>query len=524
MTVLLVDDQIHILSGLISGLDWNALGVTSILTAESARKAREILEREPVDILLCDIEMPRENGLSLLRWARAQGMEFVCVFLTSHADFLYAQEAMQLNCFDYILQPARYSDIQATVAKAIRRVQNRNTERKLAQYGNFAQKNSASLFQSLFSGWISGKGLSVPDLCGALSALGTELTPETDCFIIWGQLLRWHGEPWSSQDWEYALNNMLTEVYEAKGFGILPFAIDSLSLGWFVFAKEGRFPDPEAVLAPLNQGYLAAAEYFPSDFAFYVTQAVPLKELNAQAGRLCSAKQDNIRLKSGIFCPLTQPNQVRIIRFLDSSQLRRWENLLKDGCGQTVCKEAGRYLDAMAEEKNMRFDDLRSFWIQFQKTVLDAAQAVGLDLPALFPDLDRGHSAASLDELHTAIQRVTERFGQKDGPDETPEGLVKQAESYIDNNVDRVMNVSEVAAAFYVNADHLSRVFRAQRGIPLKEYIIRRKMQSAQTLLTTTNLPIGVIASKLGYDNFSYFSQLYRKVMGISPTEERKEK
>ena len=74
MTVLLVDDQIHILSGLISGLDWNALGVTSILTAESARKAREILEREPVDILLCDIEMPRENGLSLLRWARAQGI------------------------------------------------------------------------------------------------------------------------------------------------------------------------------------------------------------------------------------------------------------------------------------------------------------------------------------------------------------------------------------------------------------------------------------------------------------------
>ena len=130
----------------------------------------------------------------------------------------------------------------------------------------------------------------------------------------------------------------------------------------------------------------------------------------------------------------------------------------------------------------------------------------------------------SLDELHTAIQRVTERFGQKDGPDETPEGLVKQAESYIDNNVDRVMNVSEVAAAFYVNADHLSRVFRAQRGIPLQEYIIRRQMQSAQTLLTTTNLPIGVIPSKPGYANFSYFSQLYSKVMGISPTEERKEK
>ncbi len=96
MTVLIVDDQISILSGLISGIDWNALDVTAIRTADSARIAREILTNESVDILLCDIEMPGENGLSLLRWARNNHMDFVCVFLTSHADFLYAKEALQL--------------------------------------------------------------------------------------------------------------------------------------------------------------------------------------------------------------------------------------------------------------------------------------------------------------------------------------------------------------------------------------------------------------------------------------------
>ena len=111
MTVLLVDDQIRVLSGLISVLDWDTLGVTSIRTASSAAQAKEILSQEPVDILLCDIEMPGENGLSLLRWARSKGMDLVCVFLTSHADFLYAKEAIQLGCFDYILQPARYEDI-----------------------------------------------------------------------------------------------------------------------------------------------------------------------------------------------------------------------------------------------------------------------------------------------------------------------------------------------------------------------------------------------------------------------------
>ena len=55
MTVLLVDDQISILSGLISGLDWNNLGITSIKTADNAAQAKEILRQEPVDIMLCDI-------------------------------------------------------------------------------------------------------------------------------------------------------------------------------------------------------------------------------------------------------------------------------------------------------------------------------------------------------------------------------------------------------------------------------------------------------------------------------------
>ena len=121
MTVLLVDDQINILSGLISGLNWDSLGVTAIRTAGNAMQAKRVLQSEAVDVLLCDIEMPGENGLSLLRWAHSKGYFPVCIFLTSHADFLYAKEAIQLNCFDYILQPARYDEIQITIQRAIDR-------------------------------------------------------------------------------------------------------------------------------------------------------------------------------------------------------------------------------------------------------------------------------------------------------------------------------------------------------------------------------------------------------------------
>ena len=111
MTVLVIDDQIHVVDGILSEVDWDGLGIETVWKAYSAAEAKGILLLNQVDIMLCDIEMPGENGLSLLKWTLDQGMETECIFLTAHADFVYARTAMQLGSFDYILQPARYEDI-----------------------------------------------------------------------------------------------------------------------------------------------------------------------------------------------------------------------------------------------------------------------------------------------------------------------------------------------------------------------------------------------------------------------------
>src|SRR5699024_100205 len=100
----------------------------------------------------------------------------------------------------------------------------------------------------------------------------------------------------------------------------------------------------------------------------------------------------------------------------------------------------------------------------------------------------------------------------------------EQVRKYVEDNLDQNLNVNGVAAALFMNGDYISRVFKNETGTPLKEYIIQRKMESARLLLTTTQLPVSVIASKLVYDNFSYFSQAYRRCMGVSPSEERKRK
>ena len=128
MTILIVDDQQDVVNAEKEGVDWNRLGVATILTAYSVPDAERLRLDKKVDVLLCDIEMPRRSGLELLNMIRERKMETRCIFLSAHAEFIYAQEAIRLGGFDYILQPAPYSEIEASVIRAIEDIKEKKPE------------------------------------------------------------------------------------------------------------------------------------------------------------------------------------------------------------------------------------------------------------------------------------------------------------------------------------------------------------------------------------------------------------
>ena len=150
MNVLLVDDQPSIIASLVSCIPWHKLGISAVLTAGSAREARRVLEQQHVDILISDIEMPGEDGLDLLTWARERNMDMECIFLTAHADFYHAQRAIALRVSDSIIQPARDEDVIRAVKKAVANHQANSSREELIRYHgqDFAVKNAAA--QSLF--------------------------------------------------------------------------------------------------------------------------------------------------------------------------------------------------------------------------------------------------------------------------------------------------------------------------------------------------------------------------------------
>lgn len=135
MKLLIVNDEELTAETMKSDIAWEKYGIDQVYTAYDAEQARNILLEQPVDILLCDIEMPGDNGIELLRWVREEKLSAECIFLTCHASFEYAREAIALGCQDYILVPAEYEVIGAGIKKVVDRIRAERQNSEYAKYG-----------------------------------------------------------------------------------------------------------------------------------------------------------------------------------------------------------------------------------------------------------------------------------------------------------------------------------------------------------------------------------------------------
>ena len=135
MNLLIVNDEIITADMMKNEILWNNYGISETVVAYSAESAKKVIKDKHIDLILCDIEMPMENGLSLLQWIREKAYDIECIFLTCHANFVYAQKAIELGCQNYILIPASYEKIGECVSKVVRRITEKRENIKYQEYG-----------------------------------------------------------------------------------------------------------------------------------------------------------------------------------------------------------------------------------------------------------------------------------------------------------------------------------------------------------------------------------------------------
>lgn len=117
--VLLVDDEYLAVCGIQKGVNWEKCQVSKVHTAFNAVEARKIIEENSIDVLVCDIEMPGDSGIHLYEWIKENSPDVICIFLSCHAEFDYARDAVELGVFRYLLKPIPYPDLERTIQEAL---------------------------------------------------------------------------------------------------------------------------------------------------------------------------------------------------------------------------------------------------------------------------------------------------------------------------------------------------------------------------------------------------------------------
>lgn len=133
MKLLIVDDEIVALNSLKKRVDWVSYGFQEVFTAQDVASAKELLRRVQIDLVLSDVEMPGEDGLSLIRFIRENYPKTNCIMVTCHAEFDYLKQAMKSKAYDYILKPIDYEELDVLLKQFVSDFEESATKQKVSQ-------------------------------------------------------------------------------------------------------------------------------------------------------------------------------------------------------------------------------------------------------------------------------------------------------------------------------------------------------------------------------------------------------
>lgn len=415
MKVCLVDDQRVVVDSLKNGIQWERLQVETVYTACSAREAKLILRNFPVDILLTDIEMPEEDGISLWRWAKKELPELECIFLTSHADFAYAREAIQLGSFDYILQPVRFSEVEDALLRVQKRLLEKNQVRRLLDETRLIKKQQNHILDAMLAKLLMKNWVDARETYESLRIACEGENRKLYLYPVLIQIMHWRRltEHWDKQLVSLVFQNVAEELFherKAKAW-VSSFQEDS----YWIFLETDAPLEAEAWETGLQEFYDFIDRHMDFSIAVYPAAGAPEGDFQEFFEELLNRPEKNTEEKKGIL----------------------WEN--------------------------------RS-------------------------DSDAGSA----------------------------EDPVGQAIAYIKRNLSKNISRTEVAEYVHLNEEYFSRLFRRQTGATFKDFILKEKMTEAMRLLKNSRLSVSIVASKVGYDNFSHFSKMFKRVTDMTPQEYRK--
>ncbi|MDT0122159.1 response regulator [Paenibacillus sp. RRE4] len=536
--ILLVDDETYVTESLELTIPWGELGVTTVLRAASGKEALEIMEENAVDIIVTDIRMPGMTGLDLISEVNRRWPHVRCILLTGHSDFDYAKKAIQLQAADYILKPVNDDEFMNSVSVAITSLRDEWDEFDKYHRLLYSRKSDYKILrENLMHDLLLGREISSKALREQLEQYELYIEPEQPAAMM---LIRLAGR-FASMDqqsidlMDFAVGNIAEEVLgETYHVWFSRGPHDCL-----VMFLQNREQAEESLLVNSPSRNVAetfrehVVRYLQGDLSIVVTPPFPFKELT------------NVYRKSLGSLVLTGPEEHKIIYMdMENTLNKRPENdaaqALEELYKPPVLPQLleTKQWEMAAAKLNAVFDAAeqvclsREYVYEMYLSVTNAFMYIAHKQGHLVHEID--HAGFDLLLAHQLIQspdklrrwamdmlaKLQEELSDQEGA-QSRRHVIKQVQELVTRDTGQDLSVKMIADKVYLHPVYLSKIYKAETGEGLGDYMIRMRMERALYLLKNTNKKIYEITSELGYQNPQYFSKMFKKHYGLTPNEFR---
>lgn len=526
--LLLVDDEIHAIEGVKADLDLQKLGISKLLTANNIRQAKEWFESDKIDIMLCDIEMPQGSGLELLAWVREQSPNTATIFLTSHADFKYAKEALALGSLDYLLKPVMADELEKAIRKAQSVIDRNSENNRNSKFHQLWQKHHPFIIERF---WLDVINYSIPSHPAAIrDQAELRHLPVADDSVFLPILIsvhRWNKEMRRRDEkiLEYALKNSADEmIIGVHGSGIcLPLDRGLLLV---VLAADRDADWNEERLKEACRGYVELCHrYFYCSLSCYFGLAVAAHEMADMVAALRSRDRNNVAFFNQVFPFDRSAESDQPVRM---PELNALSSLMKTGTKGAVELEAEKHLDELVRKQEMDAETLHQFGQDFMQVLYSFLNNKGIQAHQLYGDEPSRQiwetAGRSVPDMKRWVRHAIHKAMSQAEAVKENDNVVQSVKRYIALNLDQDLSREFIADQVFLNPDYLSRIFKKETGYSISDYVLAERINKAKELLLQTSVPISAVALSVGYTNFSHFAKIFKKYVGTGPTEYRNQR
>jgi YesN/AraC family two-component response regulator len=523
--VLIVDDQISVINGILSGVHFKELGIDVVRSASSSGEALAVFNEIPVDIMLADIEMPGESGLELNKKIQEKYPDTYRILLTSHAKFRYAHESIKLGCFDYLLQPCPYWEIEECLLRALQHIYNQRKKTRLYEYGQLLEKNETELMDHIVIGIFSRVPDDVNSSLEFLIKMGYPISKEKkiQIIIVNVQSFRISDKPnFSEKSIHQAISNALKQANIT--YPILALSTVSRFRQFVLVLFSATSEDLTISDGQYREFYEKLSTELADDaLTCYVSNWVACETVRDEIKQMHLFMDENISNRTGIYLPPGQDISATAVINLAES-VERWKTLITAGQKRMLDNEIEGLLKSIVEKSKNKLKSLCELHQQLTHIFFGFFYDNNADIRELFNDqysyTDYMNSFKDIDLLRKAVSYMLNAIDdiQKNNMEKSD---IEKAKSFIADNISKSITVMDVAGHVSLSAEYFTKVFKRATGQKIKEYISLSKVSAAKEMLKHSNISISMIALELGYSYFSHFTQVFKKYEHITPSEYR---